>query len=86
MTEAELASLRGEIFGLKIIVVTTLSHLVAHAADPIATLDEIERQSAIGIASSTPADISPAYLEVFRNAAAATVLQAAEVAKIRHEP
>jgi hypothetical protein len=86
MTEAQLAELRGEIFGLKIIVVNTLSHIVARATDPIATLDEIQRQSALGIASAAPANIPPAWLELFRNAATACVLQATEVAKLSHEP
>jgi hypothetical protein len=53
---------------------------------PIAASDEIPRQSVLRIASATPANIPPTWLELFRNAATTGVLQATKFARVSREP
>jgi hypothetical protein len=78
MTNAELADLRGEIFGLKVLLFNVLSAITANSLDPVATIEAIKTQSLVGILDARPSSIRPQHLEVFQNAAAGIVAQAVE--------
>jgi hypothetical protein len=84
MTNAELAELRGQIFGLKILLFNCIAFIAGQTDDPIAHLDEIQRQSVCGIAQATPAAIRQQHLQGFHHAAAGIVVQAVEAAKETH--
>jgi hypothetical protein len=84
MTNAELAELRGEIFGVKMLLFNCLSFIAGRFDDPIAYLDEIQRQSVFGIAQADHSGIRPQHLQAFRNAAVGIVAQAVEAIKETH--
>jgi hypothetical protein len=84
MTNAELAELRGEIFGVKALLFNVLSFIAGRFDDPMAYLDEIQRQSVFGIAQAGHSGIRPQHLQIFRSAAAGIVAQAVEAAKEAH--
>ena len=84
MTNLEVAIFRGEFYGLKTLVINCLSEVAAAKADPAAYLDELQRQSVVGIAQATSKDIRAHHLENFRNAAAGIVAQAIEAVKTTH--
>ena len=44
MTNAELADLRGEIFGLKVLLFNVLSAITANSLDPVATIEAVKTQ------------------------------------------
>jgi hypothetical protein len=76
MTNAELAELRGEIFGVKVLLFNCLSFIAGRFDDPTAYLEEIQQQSVFGIAQADHSGIRPQHLQLFRNAAAGIVAQA----------
>jgi len=84
MANAELAELRGAIFGLKALVFNCLSSIAGRFDDPNAYLDELQQQAVLGIAQSSPTNIRPQHLETFRNAAVGVVLQAIGAVKETH--
>jgi hypothetical protein len=84
MTNAEAAELRGELFGVKVLLFNCLSFIAGQTDDPIAHLDEIQRQAIFGIAQAGHSGIRPNHLEPFRHAAAGIVAQAVEGAKEVH--
>ena len=84
MTNAELAELRGELFGLKIVLFNCLSFIAGRFDDPIAYLDEVQRQSVYGIAQGSHDKVRPQHLQPFRAAAAGIVAQAIEATKEAH--
>lgn len=81
MTNTELAELRGEIYGLKILLFNCISFIAGQADDPVAHLDQIQEHAVFGIAQAAPSNIRPAHLDGFRAAAAGIVVQAVEAAK-----
>jgi hypothetical protein len=81
MTGAEEAELRGEIFGLKILLLNIIGDVARHASDPIAYLDRLQKQSGEGIARTTVGNVKPAHMRAFQNAAAGIVVQAVEATK-----
>jgi hypothetical protein len=75
------ATIRGELFGVKVLLVNCLTFVAGQTDDPIAHLDEIQRQAIFGIAQAGHSGIRPNYLEPFRHAAAGIVAQAVDGAK-----
>ncbi|MBV9203700.1 MAG: hypothetical protein JOY83_28965 [Alphaproteobacteria bacterium] len=86
MTNAEAAELRGEIFGLKVLLLNCLSFIAGLTDDPVRHLDIVLRESIDGIAKATHSGIRPAHLQIFRDAAAGIALQGVEAAKTAHIP
>jgi|HubBroStandDraft_6_1064221.scaffolds.fasta_scaffold1138795_1 hypothetical protein len=84
MTNAELAELRGEIFGLKVLLFNCISFIAGRFDDPLAYLDELQQQSIFGIAQAAPGTIRPQHLQAFRNSAAGIVAQAIDGTKEVH--
>ncbi len=78
MTNTELAELRGEIFGLKVLLFNVLAAITANSPDPSATIEALKTQSLAGILAARPSVIRPQHLETFQNAAAGIVAQAVE--------
>jgi hypothetical protein len=81
MTNAEAAELRGEIFGLKIILNNCLAFIAALTDNPEHHLDEIQNEAIAGIAKATNQSVRPQHIQTFRAAAAGLVLQSVEAAK-----
>ena len=86
MTNEELSELRGEIFGVKILLMSCLTQVAGTAPDPIAHLDATQKEAIEGIARAKPSNIRPQHLRAFQNAAAGIVAQAIEAAKVPHTP
>jgi hypothetical protein len=86
MTNAELADLRGALFGVKILLVSCLTQVAGTAPDPLAHLDAVGRVALKWIMNAAPSNVRPQYLRAFQNAAAGIVSQAIEAAKVPHEP
>ena len=86
MTSAELVDLRGEIFGLKILLMSCLTQIAATAPDPVAGLDWMKKEALVGIARASPSNVQTKHLRAFQNAAAGIVTQAVEAAKVPHVP
>ncbi len=85
MTNAELAELRGEIFGCKIIMFNILSEIAGMKPDPQTYLATLEQAAIEGIAKApTPATVRPQHLRAFQNAAAGIVAQALEAVRAAH--
>lgn len=84
MTNAELAELRGEIFGVKVLLFNCLSFIAGRFDDPMAHLAEIQQQAVVGIAQAIPAAIRPQHLQTFHHAAAGVVAQAIEEIRQAH--
>ena len=82
MTNADIAELRGEIFGLKIMLANCTGFIAAITDDPNAHLVAIQNESIEGIASATNDKVKDAYLPTFRAAAVGLVLQIVEAAKV----
>jgi len=78
MTNAELAELRGEIYGLKVLLFSCVSFIAGRFDEPLAYLDELQRQTVLGIAQGTHDKVRPQHLQLFREAAAGIVAQAIE--------
>jgi hypothetical protein len=85
MTNADLAELRGEIFGVKILLMSCLTQVAGTAPEPLAHLAETQKQALEGILKASPSNIRPQHLRAFQNAAAGIVVQAIEAAKVPHE-
>lgn len=86
MTNRELAELRGEIFGVKILLMNCLTQIAGTAPDAEAHLDRIQKEAVDGIVKANPANIRSQNLRDFQNAAAGIVVQAIEAAKVPHVP
>jgi hypothetical protein len=82
MTNAELAELRGEIFGLKIMLINCIGFIAAITDDANAHLEAIQNEAIAGIAEATNDQIKPSHLQSFRGAAAGLVLQIVEGGKV----
>jgi hypothetical protein len=80
MTNAELAELRGEIFGLKVLLFNCLSFIAGQTSDPATHLAVIKEHAIAGIVEAKHSDVRPQHLPMFRNAAAGIVAQAIEAA------
>jgi hypothetical protein len=81
MTNAEVAELRGELFGLKILLVNCLSFIAGSTDDPERHLNAIQDQAIAGIARATHEGVREKYLRTFQDAAAGIVVQLLEAAK-----
>jgi hypothetical protein len=86
MTNAELADLRGELFGVKILLISCLTQVAGTAPNPLAHLDAVGQEALAGIMKAAPSNIRQQHLRAFQNAAAGIVSQAIEAAKVPHEP
>jgi hypothetical protein len=83
MTNAEEAELRGEIFGLKILVMNLISRTAGVTEeDRTAFLDALVKQSGAGIVKATNSAVKPAFLNTFHAAAMGIVLQCADAARV----
>jgi len=82
MTNAEFAELRGEIYGLKILLGNCLGFIAAITDDADAHLQTLQDESIAGIATSTNDKVKAAHLQTFRAAAAGVVLQLVEGAAV----
>ena len=82
MTNSDIAELRGEIYGLKILLVNCLSFISAHTTDADNHLDTILNDAVQGIASAKNDKVKPAHLPIFRAASAGIVSQVTQAAKI----
>ena len=82
MTTSDIAELRGEIFGLKILLVNCFEFISAITDDPIQHLNAIQNEAIEGIASAENQKVKPAHVDMFRGAAAGIVLQVVEGAKV----
>ena len=82
MTNAEVAELRGQIFGLKIMLINCIGFIAAITDDPDVHLDAIQTQTIVGIGTATNDQVKPAHIQAFRAAAAGLVLQVVEGAKV----
>jgi hypothetical protein len=80
MTNEELASLRGEIFGLKILLMNCVSELAGRTGDPQVFLASLRKQAAQGILQTTPDNVKPAHMQTFRDSAAGIVVQVVSAA------
>ncbi len=86
MTAKEVAELRGELFGLKILLMNFLATTARMSSDPMPYLDDLAEQSHRGVAAAKPPSIPEHHLRTFQNAAAGIVLQVVEAAKVPHVP
>jgi hypothetical protein len=86
MTAAELAELRGELFGLKVLLMNNLTQTAHSMPNPVAYLDDLAEQSYRGVAEARPTNISANHLRKFQDAAAGIIVQAVEAAKVPHVP
>jgi hypothetical protein len=84
VTNAELAELRGEVFGLKTLLFNCISFIAGQFDDPNSYLDELQTQTVAGIAQGTHDKIRPQNLQIFRASAAGIVVQAIEGTKEVH--
>jgi hypothetical protein len=84
MTNAELAELRGEIFGCKILLFNCISFIAGQTENPAAHLKTIQTAALEGIVAAKPSTIRPQHLETFHAAAAGIVVQAVESATAAH--
>jgi hypothetical protein len=85
MIRTELAELRGEIFGCKILLLNCISFIAGLTTDPAAHLETIQTAALEGTVAANPSNIRPHDLDTFRSAAAGIVVQAIESAKVAHE-
>ncbi len=76
MTNQELAELRGEIFGLKVLLFNALAEIAATKPNLSAHLETLRTESLEGIMAADHSKILPAHLPKFRSAAAGIVVQA----------
>ncbi len=81
MTKKEVAQLKGELFGLQVLVMQSLCFIAAHAEDPVRHLKGIEDSAVEGISGQPQLDILPRYLQAFQQAAAEVVVQCIEAAQ-----
>ena len=81
MTNAETAELRGELYGLKVLLVNCVGFIAAITDDPGAHLSAIQDAAIEGIASSNHDKVKAVHLRTFQAAAAGIVLQVVEAAK-----
>jgi hypothetical protein len=84
VTNAELAELRGEIYGLKVLLFNCLSFIAGRFDNPTEYLDELQKQAIWGIAQAPNDQVRQQHVERFRHAAAGIVAQAVEAAKEAH--
>ncbi len=85
MTRSELAELRGEIFGCKILLFNCIGFIAGLTDDPGAHLATIETAALEGIVAATTSNIRRPDLDRFHAAAAGIVVQAIEAAKAAHQ-
>lgn len=80
MTNSEIAELRGELFGLKVLLLNCLAFQAGHTNAPLAHLSSLRDQALAGIAEGEHSAVRPQHIAVFRAAAAGIVVQATEAA------
>jgi hypothetical protein len=81
MTNEEAAELKGQIVGLKVLLMNCLSFMAGQTSDPLAHLSAIRDHSIAGLAEVTNSTVRPQHLQLFRAAAAGIVSQVADNAK-----
>jgi hypothetical protein len=84
MTQGELAELRGEIFGCKILLFNCISFIAGCTDDPQAHLTTLKNAALEGIVKANPASVRPQNLRKFQDAAVGIVVQAIEGATTAH--
>lgn len=81
MTRKDVAQLKGELFGLQVLVMQSLCFIAAHTDDPVRHLNGIRDSAVAGISGEPNADVPPRYLEIFQEAAAGLVVQCVAAAQ-----
>lgn len=82
MTNAQEAELRGEIFGLKVLVANLLSRAAGFVEeDRPVFFNTLMEQSIPGIAQATNPNVKAAYLDTFQAAALGVVQQLVDAAR-----
>jgi len=75
MTGKERAELKGELFGLQVLVMQSLCFIAARTDDPLRHLEVIRDSAVAGIAVEPKADVLSRYFQTFQAAAAHVVVQ-----------
>jgi hypothetical protein len=70
MTNAGIAELRGEVYGLKVMLVNAIGFIAALTDDPTDHLQATQNAAIAGIATSTNDKVKATHLRTFRAAAA----------------
>ena len=81
MTKDEVARLRGELFGLQVLVMHCLCFVAANVEHPRRHLQEFRDAAVEGVLQAEAAGISPRYLRQFQNSATSVVCQCMEAAQ-----
>jgi hypothetical protein len=76
-----MAQMKGELFGLQVLVMQSLCFIAAHTEDPVRHLKGIRDTAVAGIAAEPKEDIQPRHLRVFQDAAIDVVLRCVETAQ-----
>jgi hypothetical protein len=66
MTNADIAELRGEVYGLKVMLVNAIGFIAALTDDPTDHLQAIQNAAIAGIATSTNDKVKATHLQTFR--------------------
>jgi len=81
LTKKDVAQLKGELFGLQVLVMQSLCFIAAHTDDPVRHLNGIRDSAVAGISGEPNMDVPPRYLEIFQEAAADLVVQCVAAAQ-----
>ena len=81
MTRKDVAELKGELFGLQVLVMQSLCFIAAHTENPVRHLNGLRDAAIAGISGEPKTDIPPRHLQVFQQAAADVVLHCVEAAQ-----
>jgi hypothetical protein len=81
LTRKDVAQLKGELFGLQVLVMQSLCFIAAHTEDPVRHLNGIRDSAVAGISGELNMDVPPRYLEIFQEAAADLVFQCVAAAQ-----
>ena len=81
MTSKDAAQLKGELFGLEVLVMQSLCFIAAHTEDPIRHLRWMRDSAVAGISEEPRANILHRHLDVFQQAAADVVMRCVEAAE-----
>lgn len=82
MSQQDMAQFRGELFGLRILVIHCLSSMAANVDDPLAMLQRLG-ETVLESLEREPCDgVPPRHIAAFRGTAATVIAQCIEVAQV----
>ena len=81
MTRKDAVQLKGEVFGLQVLVMQSLCFIAAHTDNPVRHLATLRDAAVEGISENPNDDVLPRYLDVFQQAAAGVVMQCIDAAQ-----